>query len=171
MERIVPEARDGSLIQYGLPPLEDGQSEVTIRVLENFLRSYVERNPHTWVQQLPLTEFAANNTVSINTEFTPFYLNTGAHLTTLVSMLHGGTPKGSQNKAMKETLKWMKTALVKAQTNLERAQCSMANTVNRSRRSEQYNISDEVVLSTMNLRNYYPNLQPNFGLCGLDPSQ
>ena len=31
-------------------PQTDGQLEVTIRVLENFLRPYVERNPHTWVQ-------------------------------------------------------------------------------------------------------------------------
>ena len=72
--------------------------------------------------------------------------------------MHGGVPKGSQNKAVKEMLEQMKTALTEAQTNLERAQCRMANAVNRSRRSEQYNISDEVVLSTMNLRNYCPHL-------------
>ena len=29
-------------------PQTDGQSEVTIRVLENFLRPYVERFPETW---------------------------------------------------------------------------------------------------------------------------
>ena len=58
---------------------------------------------------------------------------------------------------MKETLERMKTALAEAQTNLECAQCRMANAVNRSRRLEQYNIGDEVVLSTTNLRNYYPH--------------
>ena len=52
----------------------------------------------------------------------------------------------------------MKTALAEAQTNLERVQCRMANAVNCSRRSEQYNISDEVVLSTTNLWNYCPHL-------------
>ena len=31
-------------------PQTDGQSEVTNRVMENFLRPYVERTPHTWVQ-------------------------------------------------------------------------------------------------------------------------
>ena len=95
-------------------PQTDGKSEVTIKVLENFLRPYVERSPHTWVQQLPLVEFAANNVVSINSWFIPFYLNTGAHLTTLVLMLHGGTTKGSQNEAVKETLERMKTALAEA---------------------------------------------------------
>ena len=136
----------------------DGQSEVMIRVLENFLRPYVERSPHTWVQQLPLIEFAANNAVSSNTGFTPFYLNTGAHPTTPVSVMHGGTSKGSHNEAVKETLEGMKIALAEAQTKLERAQCRMANAVNRSRRSEQYNIGNEVVLSTTNLRNYCPHL-------------
>ena len=139
-------------------PQTDGQSEVTIRVLENFLRPYVERSPHTWVQQLSLTEFTANNAVSISIGFTLFYLNTGAHSTTPVSMMHGGDSKGSQNEAMKETLEWMKTALAEAQTNLERVQHKMANVVNCSRRSEQYKISDEVVLSMTNLRNYCPHL-------------
>ena len=82
----------------------NGQSEVTIRVLENFLRPYVERSPHTWVQQLPLAEFVVNNAVSISIGFTPFYLNTCAHPTTPVSMMHDGASKSSQNKAVKETL-------------------------------------------------------------------
>ena len=34
----------------------DGQSEVTIHVLENFLRPYIERRPSTWIAQLPLVE-------------------------------------------------------------------------------------------------------------------
>ena len=31
-------------------PQIDGQSEVTNRVMENFLCPYMERTPHTWVQ-------------------------------------------------------------------------------------------------------------------------
>ena len=123
----------------------DGPSEVTIRVLENFLRQNVEGSPRTWVQELPLAEFMVNNAVSISTDFTPFYLNTSAHLITPVSMIHGGASKGSQNEAVKETLERMKTAPTEAQTNFERVQRRMANAINRSRRSEQYNIGDEVV--------------------------
>ena len=69
-------------------------------------------------------------------------------------MMHGGTSKGSKNEAVKEKLERIKIGLAEAQTNLEHVQRRMANAVNHSRRSEQYNISDEVVLSTMNLRNY-----------------
>ena len=53
-------------------------------------------------------------------------INTGAHPTTPVSMMHGGTSKSSQMEAVKETLKQMKIVLAEAQTNLERAQCRMA---------------------------------------------
>ena len=63
---------------------------------------------------MALEKFAANNAISISTGFTPFYLNTGAHRTTPVSMMHGGTSKGSQNEAMKEMLERMKTALAEA---------------------------------------------------------
>ena len=40
-------------------PETDGQSEVTIRVLKNFLRPYIEHRPSTWTAQLTLAEFAA----------------------------------------------------------------------------------------------------------------
>ena len=59
---------------------------------------------------------------------------------------------------MKETLERMKTALAKAQTNLEHAQCRMANAVNHSRRSEQYNIGDEVVLQYNKFEELLPTL-------------
>ena len=42
------------------------------------------------------------------------------------------TSKGSQNKALKEMLEWMKTALAEAQINLEHAQRKMGNAINRS---------------------------------------
>ena len=58
-------------------PQMDGQSEVMIRTLENFLRPYVERNPASWVKQLLLVEFIANNTVNASTGYTPFYLEAG----------------------------------------------------------------------------------------------
>ena len=58
-------------------PETDGQSEVTIHVLENLLQPYIEHRPSTWTAQLPLAEFAANNAVNVNTEFTPFYLKLG----------------------------------------------------------------------------------------------
>ena len=84
-------------------PQTDGQSEVTIRVLENFLRLYVEHRPSTWVDQLPLAEFAANNAVNVNTGYSPFYLNQGSHPLVPNTLLAKGEPK-VPNEAVKEAL-------------------------------------------------------------------
>ena len=48
-------------------PESDGQSEVSIRTLENFLRPYVEEHPETWSTRLSLAEFAANNAINVAT--------------------------------------------------------------------------------------------------------
>ena len=45
-------------------PQIDGQSEVTIRVLDNFLQPCIEHRPSIEVDQLPLAEFATNNAVN-----------------------------------------------------------------------------------------------------------
>ena len=54
----------------------------------------------------------------------------------------------------------MKTALADAQTNLQKAQERMKRAVDKRRRSEVYNVGDEVVLTTANLRSYCPHLPP-----------
>ena len=64
------------------------------------------------------------------------------------------------NEAVKEALERMKTALVDAQSNLSTAQQRMKRAVDKKRRTEHYNIGDEVVLSTANLRSYAPHLPP-----------
>ena len=58
-------------------PQTDRQSKVMIRTLENFLQPYVERNPTSWMRQLPLAEFTANNAVNASTGYTPFYFEAG----------------------------------------------------------------------------------------------
>ena len=84
-------------------PQTDGQSEVTNQVMENFLRPFVEWIPHTWVQQLPLAEFAANNAISVNTRFSPFYSNAGIHPILLTSLMTDGLLK-TTNEAVHVTL-------------------------------------------------------------------
>ena len=88
--------------------------------MENFLRPSVEQTPHTWVQQLSLAKFAANNAISISTGFSSFYLNAGIHPILPTSLMTGGLPK-TTNEAMQVTLERMKTALAEAQTNLSLA--------------------------------------------------
>ena len=75
------------------------------------------------------------------------------------TLLAKGKPKVS-NEMVKEALEQMKTALVDAKSNLTTAQQRMKHAVDKKRRTEEYKIGDEVVLSTANLRTYCPNLPP-----------
>ena len=74
-------------------PQINGQSEVTNKMMEIFLHPYVERTPHTWVQELPLVDVVANNAISVSARLTPFYLNMGAHPTMATSLLADGSPQ------------------------------------------------------------------------------
>ena len=126
--------------------------------MENFLRPYVEQTSHTWVQQLPLAEFTANNAISVSTSFSPAYLNAGIHPILPMSLMTGGLPK-TTNEAIQVTLEWLKTTLAVAHTNLALAQKQMAMAVNCSRRFVEFNVGDEVVSTTKHIKNYYPHLQ------------
>ena len=62
------------------------------------------------------------------------------------------------NEAVQITLERMKTAQAEAHTNLALAQKRMATVVNRSHRSVEYNVGNEVVLTTKHIKNYCPHL-------------
>ena len=83
-------------------PQTDGQSEVTIRVLENFFWPYVELHPHTWSKRLSVAEFAANNAINVSTGYTPFYLNAGEDLALPENLLV--LPGSTSNQAVQEAI-------------------------------------------------------------------
>ena len=131
-------------------PQTDGQSEVMIRTLENFLRPYVDRNPSSWVRQLPLAEFAANNAVNASTGYTPFFLESGQDPVVPMSLLRSSVR--TPNQAVNDMVDRMKVTLESAQANIHQAQERMKRAVDRTRRDETFKEGDEVVLSTRNLR-------------------
>ena len=55
-------------------PQTDGQTERVNRVLEELLRSYAHSFEH-WSDQLPIAEFAMNNSVHASMSHTPFFVN------------------------------------------------------------------------------------------------
>ncbi|POM61183.1 reverse transcriptase [Phytophthora palmivora] len=56
-------------------PQTGDQTERVNRVLEDTLRSICAETPRSWLDQLPMVEFALNDAVHASTGFTPFYLN------------------------------------------------------------------------------------------------
>ena len=131
-------------------PQTDGQSEVVIRTLENFLRPFVERNPTSWVKQLPLAEFAANNAVNASTGYTPFYLEAGQDPTVPMSLLDSTVH--TRNQAVNDMVDRMKVGLRSARENIHTAQERMKRAVDKSRREEIFSEGDEVTLSTRHLK-------------------
>jgi Chromo (CHRromatin Organisation MOdifier) domain len=57
----------------------DGQSEIAIRTYKRTAKKFATYKNGNWVEQLHLIEFALNNSVSVSTGFTPFYLAYGFH--------------------------------------------------------------------------------------------
>ena len=53
-------------------PQTDGQSEMTIQVLEDMLRAWVLDHKGSWEEHLPLVEFAYNNSYQASIQMTPY---------------------------------------------------------------------------------------------------
>ena len=61
-------------------PQANGQAERTNQTVKQTLRTlHATRQAVPWVKLLPLVEIAINNAPIANTEFSPYYLNSGSH--------------------------------------------------------------------------------------------
>jgi len=60
-------------------PQTDGQTERTTKVLEGYLRTFVNYDQDDWYQQLLLAEHAYNNSSTNAHKITPFFANYGFH--------------------------------------------------------------------------------------------
>ena len=73
-------------------PQTDGQTERVNRVVEDILRS--SAGPETWSSQLPMVEFAINNSAHASTGESPFYLNGLRHPKTPIAFVRGASLSG-----------------------------------------------------------------------------
>ena len=77
-------------ISTAFHPQTDGQTERTNRQLEQVLRHYVNSQHNDWEPLLAVAEFAINAIVSSSTGYSPFFLDTGMHPRTPLSMAAAG---------------------------------------------------------------------------------
>ena len=110
----------------------------------------MERNLASWVKQLPLAEFAANNAVNASTGYTPFYLKAGQDSAVPMSLLDASVQ--TKNQAVNDMVDRMKVAMRSARQNIQTAQERMKRAVDKSRREETFSEGDEVTLSTRHLK-------------------
>ena len=126
-------------------PETDGQSKVSIRTLENFLRPYVEEHPEEWSTYLPLAEFAVRNAINVSTGYSPFYLMYGQNVQAPVGLM-AEKAVDTRVESVDVMVSRMQKVLSSAVRQYKRAQERMVTTANKRRRDVQFQLGDEVVV-------------------------
>jgi hypothetical protein len=128
-------------------PQTDGQSERSIQVLKDVLRSYVGPHQNDWDVWLPLAQFAVNNSWHESIQNTPFYINHGMHPRTPMTVrMPVHAPEAT------EFVDHIQACVQKASEAMEHAQLRMARNANRSRRDVRYAVGDLVLLKSNHLK-------------------
>ena len=132
----------------GFHPQTDGQTERANRSIEEMLRAFVGNRQNDWDERLGMVEFAYNNAVHSSSGFTPFYLCYGRHPVSPVTML---SQVESKNEAADLFLRQLEEDVAQAISNLKRAQDKQKDYADRRRREVEFQVGDQVLLSTRNL--------------------
>jgi transposase InsO family protein len=128
-------------------PQTDGQTERSNRTLEEMLRAYVNYAQDNWDEKLIALEIAVNSSTQESTGFTPYYLNYGQHPHLPLSMLTDTT----DNETAQTMLSNLRDNLAVAKQHLLAAQEKQSREANKSRREHEFDIGEQVMLSTENL--------------------
>ncbi|GIL91769.1 hypothetical protein Vretifemale_19353 [Volvox reticuliferus] len=131
-----------------VPPQTDGQTERANRILEEYLRHYINPTQDNWDTLLVAAEFAINNSYQESIKTTPFMLNYGQHPLTPLSV-DIPTPNLTAhnfNQRLKEAIRKAKHCLAEAQAKQKRF-------ADRTRTDATYRPGDLVLLNTKNLKN------------------
>jgi len=130
-------------------PQSDGQTERANRTLEDMLRHYVSPSQDDWDRKLAMCEFAVNNAWNSSTGESAFFLNSGEHPVTPLTMK--GEPVSSNLPAVTQFLENTNKALQRAHENLEQAQARMKRVKDAKRRDLQFQVGQYVWLSTKHI--------------------
>jgi hypothetical protein len=120
------------------------------RTLQEMLRSYVASDQSDWSEHLACAEFAVNNAWQASVQNTPFFLNYGQHPRMPVAVpVAGGQERVPAADAFARSIE---RAVAQARDCLLAAQQRMAAYYNSSHRQVAYEVGQEVLLSTANMR-------------------
>lgn len=125
----------------------DGQTERAHRTLNHILRAHCNYQQDNWVDLLPMAEFAFNNTASATTGVSPFFANTGRHPAMPVDLATGTTVEAAAEHV--ETLRKVWEDL---KVSIKKATERQARYADQRRQEMTFDIGDQVLLNTTNLR-------------------
>lgn len=121
-------------------PETDGQTEVFNRVLEQYLRAFVHKQPNQWYDYLALAEWSYNTSVHSSTGFSPFEITFGKPPPNLPNYILGSSPI----EAVDSLLSHRKQLITKLQKTLSKTQARMKQIADTKRRDVSYAIDSWV---------------------------
>ncbi len=116
-----------------------------------------------------MTEFAANNNVSLSTKLSPFFTSRGLHPRMsfdIVDLSDITTRERINKKKAIDISETMQSIWKYAQESLTKAQTSQSNQANKYRKEVSYDIGDKVWLSTKNISTYRPSKKLDHKMIG-----
>ena len=130
-------------------PQSNAPNERSHKVIEELLRSIVQYPPTDWEQQLPIVEFAINNSVVGELGYSPLELNSGETPLDPATLLF--PIAGQQHKSVEELLKRQSEILARSRTQLIAARQLVADRVNQNRIEPRFTTGSKVMLKTKHL--------------------
>ncbi|XP_057438197.1 transposon Tf2-1 polyprotein isoform X1 [Lotus japonicus] len=123
-------------------PETDGQTEVTNRCLESYLRCFASDHPKTWSYWVPWAEFWYNSTFHTSIGQTPFEVVYGRKAPPLVRFLSNETKVAAVALDLSER----DEAIKQLREHLKKAQEQMASYANKKRRDLNFEVGEWVFL-------------------------
>jgi len=121
-------------------PQTDGQTEVTNRTLEQYLRCFSQSNPHTWADRIAWAEYWYNTSYHQSLGRTPFEAVYGRTPPTLVSY----SPNQSSMDSVDQLIVERDELLNELKAHLLKAQTRMKNYYDQGRKDKQFQEGDMV---------------------------
>ncbi|CAM8987449.1 unnamed protein product [Rhodiola kirilowii] len=119
-------------------PQTDGQTEVLNRVLEDYLRCYVNENQTNWPELLPWAELHYNTAQHTATGFTPFEVVYGQAPLALKDYVPGQSALASVDQLLTQR----SHLITELKANLARARHRMVQQANKHRRDIEFQVGD-----------------------------
>lgn len=104
-------------------PQSEGQTEVVNKILETFLRCFINGQPHFWAKWLPWVEFWYNTSYQVSINCAPFKVVYGREPPTLIPFEKGSTDVASLEEMLMERdaiLDDIKASLTRAQHRMQK---------------------------------------------------
>jgi hypothetical protein len=131
-------------------PQSDGATERANQSVQQMLRGYVGARQDTWVEFLPLVEFAYNSTVHTSTCASPFLVAQGYEPRSPLDVSLGDILGRANVRDVQSRLALHKEIIEGARALLHDVQDRMVRVADAKRRELKFEVGDEVALSTEN---------------------